>query len=153
MLSLGIIGSMSCSEVPKCTYAGEIVAEANAGCLVVHQNRLLIVEDYLKQMSLPGGTKTTGEAPQCTAEREVWEETGISVKAGRKIKTFENGFQVFACEVIGEQILDGSTRSAFSEIESIHWIAIDQFNGATWRFPGQVTLMKQYLEASSAHQN
>ncbi|MCG8671773.1 MAG: NUDIX hydrolase [Pseudomonadales bacterium] len=150
LLVLGIIASTSCGEVPRCTYAGEFKVEANAGCLVINQNRLLIVEDYLGQMSLPGGTKSSGEAPQCTAEREVWEETGIRVSAGRKIRTLEKGFQVYDCEIFGEQLLDGSMRPAFSEIKNIHWLELNQFDQADWRFPGQVSLMKQHLRNHSA---
>ena len=150
LLALGIMGSISCSEALKCTYDVEFVAGANAGCLVVNKSRLLIVEDYLGKMALPGGTKKTGEAPQCTAEREVWEETGIEVKARRKIKTFDNKFQVYACDIVANQKLDGSTKPVFSEIERIHWVGIDELESMEWRFPDQVELMSKYLRNHKA---
>lgn len=96
-------------------------------------------------MSLPGGSKETGEVAQCTAEREVWEETGIEVKASKNVTTFKNGFQLFACEIVGKQILDGSARPWRFEVNEIHWIGLDQFEDKIWRFPDQVELMKHYL--------
>ena len=78
---VGILFLVSCAEAPKCHSTVESSNEANAGCLVVSENKLLLIEDHRGGLSLPGGSSNTGETAQCTAEREVWEETGVGVKA------------------------------------------------------------------------
>ena len=136
----------SCSDVPKCNYVGVSSEGANAGCMVVHNKKILIVEDNSGLLSLPGGSMNPGEIAQCTAEREVWEETGIVVKANNKIETFANGFQLFDCEALGAQIMDGSNRPWRFEVDEVHWVGLVELSKGRWRFPKQVALMRQYLE-------
>lgn len=147
ILSLSVMAMVGCSETPVCHFSGDFETEANAGCVVIQDNRLLIVEDYFDRRSLPGGTKVKGEAPQCTAEREVWEETGIVVKATERLIVFKNGFHVFACDAISPISFDGSSRPYFSEIKNIHWMTMDQFDDTDWRFPEQVDFMKEQLNS------
>ena len=93
---LGLLLLASCSDVPKCNYVGVSSEGANAGCMVVHNKKILIVEDNSGLLSLPGGSMNPGEIAQCTAEREVWEETGIVVKANNKIETqHHNGTEYY----------------------------------------------------------
>ena len=146
ILIVGILFLVSCAETPKCNYIGDSSLEANAGCLVVHENKLLIVEDNKGRMSLPGGSKNSDEVAQCTAEREVWEETGVEVKAVKRIITFNNGFQLFECDISGKQVLDGSTRPWRFEIDEIHWFGLSQFVNRNWRYPEQLELMKEHLK-------
>ena len=146
ILLVGVLFLLSCSEMPKCNYIGDSSLEANAGCLVVHDNKLLIVEDGKGRMSLPGGSKNSGEVAQCTAEREVWEETGVEVKAVKRVTTFNNGFQLFECDISGKQILDGSTRPWRFEIGEIYWLGHNQFVDRNWRYPEQLDLMKEHLK-------
>ncbi|USD42440.1 phosphatase PAP2 family protein [Vibrio sp. SCSIO 43135] len=52
-------------------------------CIVRADDRLVLVNEILtKQISLPGGTISSGEDPKLTAQRETWEETGLVVTVG-----------------------------------------------------------------------
>lgn len=141
----------SCSRAPECSFSGKFNQEANAGCLVIHGDKALYVEENNGKLSFPGGGLQSGEAPQCTAEREVWEETGIKVRAQRKLITFDNGFQLFECDIAGENALDGSERPWRFEINAVHWFDKHELAGnKPWRFPEQVKLVQQWLAEAAA---
>ena len=76
--------------------AGTIYPDAPrvaVGALVVHQNKVLLIlrgEAPAKGMwAVPGGSVNIGETLQAAAEREVLEETGLQIKAGEVIYSFE----------------------------------------------------------------
>jgi len=76
--------------------AGTIYPDAPrvaVGALVVHQNKVLLIlrgEAPAKGMwAVPGGSVNLGETLQAAAEREVLEETGLQIKAGEVIYSFE----------------------------------------------------------------
>lgn len=147
MIAAAITCLQGCEKPPACSYTGFEKVEANAGCLVVNDNKLLLVEGNNGAISLPGGGTDTGEAAQCTAEREVWEETGIKVKANELVNVFDNGFHVYSCSIIDtqNQQLDGENRPFRHEVGKVHWLGVDDFENKQWRFPDQVGLMKLHL--------
>lgn len=57
----------------------------SASCVVVRDDKVLLVKHTYGAAKgkylIPGGFSEAGELPQKTAEREVLEETGVSVKA------------------------------------------------------------------------
>lgn len=57
----------------------------SASCVVIRDNKVLLVKHTYGAAKgkylIPGGFSEEGELPQNTAEREVLEETGVSVKA------------------------------------------------------------------------
>ena len=76
--------------------AGTIYPDAPrvaVGALVVYQNKVLLIlrgEAPAKGMwAVPGGSVNLGETLQAAAEREVLEETGLQIKAGQVIYSFE----------------------------------------------------------------
>ncbi len=76
--------------------AGTIYPDAPrvaVGALVVHKNKVLLIlrgEAPAKGMwAVPGGSVNIGETLQAAAEREVLEETGLQIKAGEVIYSFE----------------------------------------------------------------
>jgi len=76
--------------------AGTIYPDAPrvaVGALVVYQNKVLLIlrgEAPAKGMwAVPGGSVNLGETLQAAAEREVLEETGLQIKAGEVIYSFE----------------------------------------------------------------
>ena len=63
------------------------------GAVVFHQNKVLLVlrgQAPSKGMwAIPGGSIELGESLQIAAEREVLEETGLHIKAGQVVYTFD----------------------------------------------------------------
>lgn len=63
------------------------------GVVVVHEGRVLLVErakaPALAQWAVPGGSVELGETLAQAAEREVLEETGVVVRAGRIVHVFD----------------------------------------------------------------
>lgn len=57
----------------------------SASCVVIKDNAVLLVKHTYGNAKgkylIPGGFSENGEMPQITAEREVLEETGVTVKA------------------------------------------------------------------------
>lgn len=58
----------------------------SASCIVIKDDKVLLVKHTYGAAKgkylIPGGFSEEGEMPQTTAEREVLEETGVTVKAG-----------------------------------------------------------------------
>ncbi len=67
--------------------------QIGVGAIVVHQKKILLVKRKNPPgaglWSIPGGKLKFGESLKQTAEREVFEETGIKIKAGDPVYTFE----------------------------------------------------------------
>ncbi|MDZ7751246.1 MAG: NUDIX hydrolase [Gammaproteobacteria bacterium] len=66
---------------------------AAVGAVVIHGGRVLLVrrrdEPNAGQWAIPGGSVHLGETLAAAAEREVLEESGIRVRAGRPIYAFD----------------------------------------------------------------
>ncbi len=63
------------------------------GAVVLHENKVLLVlrgkAPAKDTWAIPGGSVNLGETLQAAAEREVLEETGLHIKAGEIIYTFD----------------------------------------------------------------
>lgn len=63
------------------------------GAVVFNQNRVLLVKrknmPAAGQWAIPGGKVRKGETLAQAAEREIMEETGIIIKAGKPVYVFE----------------------------------------------------------------
>ncbi len=63
------------------------------GAVVTHQDKVLLVlrgqPPAQHKWAIPGGSVDLGETLQAAAEREIFEETGLKIKAGEVIYTFD----------------------------------------------------------------
>lgn len=63
------------------------------GAVVLHNNKVLLVlrgQNPAKGLwAIPGGSVELGESIQAAAEREIMEETGLQIKAGEVVYTFD----------------------------------------------------------------
>ena len=63
------------------------------GAVVIHQSKVLLIlrnQAPAKDMwAIPGGSVELGETMKSAAEREVMEETGLQVRAGDVVYTFD----------------------------------------------------------------
>ena len=63
------------------------------GAVVIHQDHVLLVKrgnaPFRGMWCIPGGRVQFGESLQHAAEREILEETGITIKARQPVYTFE----------------------------------------------------------------
>lgn len=126
-----------CGELPEDKHVG------NAGCMIIRDEQLLMVQQQVTgNWSMPGGTAEAGERAACTAQRETLEETGLSVIPIHKITTLQNGFHLYRCEInreIAAQSLD--------RLEIADWRFFDeQARGEIpWRFEKQHELIDQLV--------
>jgi ADP-ribose pyrophosphatase len=67
--------------------------QVGVGAVVFHQNRVLLIKrgqaPNKNQWAIPGGRIQLGETLQQAAEREILEETGIRIKAGKPVFSFD----------------------------------------------------------------
>ena len=144
------------------TLAGPALAAADgalpvraAGCIVRIQESLLLVKDvWSYRWSLPGGGAEAGEAPAQVAEREVWEEIGLSVRAGAPLGQL-GGFAMFACapqsghlEVLqrGVLLLPDAARM---EVAEARLVPLGELAQLPWRFPQQAAAVTELARATT----
>jgi 8-oxo-dGTP diphosphatase len=135
---------LGCQSEPPCTFEGEGLHAPSAGCLVLNQGQILLVEIPGGTYGPPGGSTDAGESAQCAAERETYEETGVIAKAGELAMEFDNGFHLFWCESMsGREI----TIERPLEIMSADWYTPERFMQLRWRYPQQGLVVNELLKA------
>ena len=144
MLVAGLFVLGACSGgSPSCPFTGKSDTAPSAGCFVTTGEGLLLVQDLNGKVSLPGGSREPGESAQCTAFRETWEETGLSVQPRELLRVFSTGFHLYRCE------RDASSGEINPpprfEVRAAFFLPADRFNTYDWRFEDQRELLKKLL--------
>ena len=94
---------VACTEgKPACPYSDTGDQAPSAGCFAVSNGELLLVQGLNGKISPPGGSSKFDESAQCTAYRETWEETGLRLRPGDLLMTFDTGFKLYECDVLGD---------------------------------------------------
>jgi len=128
----------------------------SVGAVVVHQGRVLLAQrghpPSEGMWTFPGGVVELGETLEEAAEREVWEECGIRVRAVRPFTTVTRIFRdargrVEYHYVIVDMIaewMDGELQAS-SDIRQAGWFSAEEVNALTLT-PGVSELAKRALE-------
>ena len=131
-----------CEDPPPCQFEGAAAQAPSAGCLVLTLEGTLLVESPRQQWGPPGGSVGAGEAAQCAAARETWEETGIAVSVGRLARRFDNGFHLYWCEPRGKT---EPHRMRPFEVYSVDYVAPEEFTSVSWRYAEQGEMIKNVI--------
>ena len=123
----------------------------SAACLIANEGQLLLVERrFCAGVGLPGGRSKPDESAQCTAHREVWEETGVHVAVGPLLERSGNT-SVYRCALMQDVPVaaqpNGPWRGRF-ETASSQWMEFGRLGSLKWRFSGQGELVQNSLEAA-----
>jgi 8-oxo-dGTP pyrophosphatase MutT (NUDIX family) len=134
-------------QLPACNFEGTAASAPSAGCLIVEDRGLLVVESMSGQLSVPGGSAAEGESAQCTAQRETWEETGLEVSVGQRLAVFETGFHLYECAPVSQPVvIDPPPRF---EVRRAFFLPAEDFRGHEWRFPEQIDELQSLVRAVS----
>lgn len=119
-----------------------------------HDEILLCQLTYKKEWDLPGGVVDPGESPATCVEREIQEELGLSVRAGRLLAVNwlppyrgwdDATLHLFDLGAIDSGMIDPA-RFLVNEIRDAHWRSID---AAAAHIAAYVTRMLASLEGST----
>ena len=109
------------------------------GAVVFKEDKVLLVlrgkPPAEKQWSIPGGCVELGETLQEAAEREIAEETGIAIQAGKPIYTFdviehdENGHIRFHYVIVdlAADYVSGELRAGDDAVD-VSWVSLKDLN-------------------------
>ncbi len=145
-----LISTLLCAcsypDTPPCSFSGEPAVAPSAGCFSVIDQRLLVVQGLKGDISPPGGNSNSDEIAQCTAVRETWEETGLTLKPGRRLATLATGFHLYECQRdIDSGEIDPHARL---EVRLAFYLHVDEFDQWDWRYPGQEDLLRKLIKST-----
>ena len=148
VMSVLLIG---CEFAPDCTVedadgasngrTGRVGQAYTAGCLVLYDKELLLVE-AMGKWGPPGGTVRSGESSQCGAERETWEETNVAVSVQSTAAVFQNGFHLYWCSPVGKP--HPKVRAPL-EVSDVGFFSTQEFQGLKWRYPDQARELRRLV--------
>lgn len=109
------------------------------GAVVFKDDRVLLVRRGRAPArglwAIPGGSMELGETLQAAAEREIFEETGIKIRAGEPVFTFDviekdNDGRIRFHYVIVDMIADyiGGALSPGDDAVEAHWVSAHALN-------------------------
>ena len=103
------------------------------GAVVFHENRVLLVKrknmPAAGQWAIPGGKVHMGETLAEAAEREIMEETGIRIKAGKPVYVFELIDPIHYVIIdLDAKYLSGSLKPS-DDAEDARWVGLNELEG------------------------
>ncbi|MCX2979614.1 NUDIX domain-containing protein [Halieaceae bacterium IMCC14734] len=146
-LLLSGAGFSACAvEAPPCPVV-ELAEQAepapSAGCFAATAAGLLLVQGMNGHVSVPGGSSLNDETPRCTAFRETWEETGLSLQPRELLTVFDTGFHLYRCaHDVDSGSIDPPPRL---EVRTAFYLPVSDFAEYSWRFTYQREIMQQLM--------
>ena len=135
-------------ERPTCPNCGRVIYEdpkLAATCVIQRDGLTLLVQRAMPTgyglWSLPGGYVDRGEPVEIAAEREVWEETGLEVRAGPLIGVFSQAQHPVVVIAYGATETGGAL-TAGPECLDLGFFASDRLPPLA--FPRDVEIIRQY---------
>lgn len=101
------------------------------GAVVIYNAKVLLVQrarpPFQGQWCIPGGKVKYGETLQQAAEREIFEETGLIIRAGEPVYSFEI-IEQGGASIAGDKSQnsdEGKAKSSVTEFHGFHYVVID----------------------------
>ena len=151
VLSIVLIG---CTEAPPCNILPGLADDhhGNAVCYVANEGHILLIERrFFRDFGLPGGRRGAGERSQCTAARETWEETGLTVIVGPLLERASNT-SVYLCGLAAPISLDADLPTPWEgriEIAEARWVPFEELDSLNWRYTEQHIQIRRLTEGTS----
>lgn len=146
-MHLWSLALLACSTPKLCEPPGtQVTAPRAAGCLVVRDDKLLMVEGTNGRWSIPAGYVAKGESGPSAAMRETREEAGVATVAGAPVCAVQqNGFVAYSCRPV-----EGASPSADGvETTSARFVPRSELKTLWLRFPEQRAAYLSALERES----
>ncbi|HEY7671096.1 MAG TPA: NUDIX hydrolase [Gammaproteobacteria bacterium] len=138
-------------EAPACRVDPAFADDrrSNSICVVRNGDRVLATVNRMSgKLDLPGGRREGDETGQCTAHRELFEETGIDATVGRLLID-RNSTLLFDCRLPASVDVARAPSVppwALIEVAGIQWIDPNEQQPADWRFPGELETLRLALD-------